>query len=485
MGISMRLSHRCLIKRDFDAWAYNIYWPQKKAFLPLMGFASLTVEDIKFAYNAWCLLRLAMFYGAAHPKVLSPLVNCTPSMDIIHGGNRIFYMHSQVSTPLSQRKIKVALTPCHPGAQLLQSFPWETAAQQGGWGSTESDDNCGVEIILGMENGMSEEVRAGCDYCLYVPQYGSVGSLSMLSAMAIAVHLAFCARWMRRGTEVNERLVPFLGHMPLSSDANGTIAPCTLPHEKNLIHFSNEEIRALLAERRLQYRMQLSVMVYNEFGDRNIGAIMRNANVFNCEELIVLNRRKFNRRGAVGTHHVLTTTFHATLNDRSCQSRLQGYVLWLLHQYYPYLKVYGASPSNDNDNDIDVATFLRHDNIHLQRWLRCNGYQHNEAGPIANITASFGTGDHWVHLIGKEVYLDDESSLVSAVKSAAAAGYRGIMLVVPEEGATLPLELVKESQRVVFIAHPNRLARDVQRGLNGALATAVALERLRTAIDNI
>ncbi|PWV09545.1 hypothetical protein C3747_78g136 [Trypanosoma cruzi] len=86
----MKWSAVCLLKRDFDAWAYSINWPQRKSHLPLLGSVSLTVEDIKFAYNAWCLLRLAMFFGTGHPKILSPLVNTTPSMDIMYGGNRCF-----------------------------------------------------------------------------------------------------------------------------------------------------------------------------------------------------------------------------------------------------------------------------------------------------------------------------------------------------------------------------------------------------------
>lgn len=45
--------------------------------------------------------------------------------------------------------------------------------------------------------------------------------------------------------------------------------------------------------------------MYNQFGDRNIGAVMRNANVYNCELMLVLGRRRFNKRGALGTHHLL------------------------------------------------------------------------------------------------------------------------------------------------------------------------------------
>ncbi|ORC85903.1 putative SpoU type methylase [Trypanosoma theileri] len=465
---------RCsLLKRDFDAWAYNIFWPQEKAFLPLLGFASLTVEDIKFAYNAWCLLRLAMFYGCEHPKVLSPLVNVTPSMDIAFGGNRVFYMHAEVEARLSQKKIKVALTPSHPEAQPLQNFPWQQIVSPTQEGCKEMEDyNSGVEIVLGMENGLSESVIEECDYCVYIPQYGSIGSLSMLSAMAIVLHSAHSAQQVENTTMVQSVFSKTSqGHMPLSNGFVKENQGKPLPHEKDLLSFSNDEIVKILETRRLSYKMQLSLMIYNEFGDRNIGAIMRNANVFNCEKMIVLNRKKFSRRGAVGTQHLLQTLFYDGVDDADCNKNLDGYVIWVLYQYYPYIKIHNV-PTNENE-----STFIRPENTYLQKWLK-NHHSLSKEHPISD----FCDIDH---LIGSEVYLDDSNSLYNAVKDALNTGYRGIMLAIPEEGTSPHPDILKKAQRVVYMIHPNHLAHDVQRGLNGALSSAIALERIRTAIDNL
>ncbi|RNF19101.1 putative SpoU type methylase [Trypanosoma conorhini] len=467
----MHRSARGPCSRDFDAWAYNIRWPQQKAFLPLLGVARLTVEDIKFAYNAWCLLRLAMFFGTGHPKILSPLVNTTPSMDIMYGGNRLFYMHADVGARLSRRSPKVALTPCHPAARPLQSFPWRTVSSAAGKGGTQDEaTDGGVEIVLGMENGLSAGVVAECDHCLYIPQYGSIGSLSMMSAMAIAVHSAASAHGDSRMGDGNEPLsVALRGHMPLSHDAANGEQRKDLPHEKNLLSLSNEEIAAMLRARRSSYAMQLSVMVYNEFGDRNIGAIMRNANAFNCEQMIVLHRRKFSRRGAVGTQHLLQTKFHAAIDDVECQRSLAGYTVWLLYQYYPYLKMY-------EDPHDDGATFIRPDKPFFQAWFQ-GTHRLTQGHPMMRCRAS--------HLRGAEVYLDDFASVRAAVRRAAHEGHRGIMLVVPEEGASFPCDIVSRASRIVYVVHPDRLAREVQRGLNGALSSAIALERLRTAVDGL
>ncbi|KAH9598350.1 tRNA/rRNA methyltransferase [Trypanosoma melophagium] len=463
-----------LLKKDFDAWAYNIFWPQEKSFLPLLGFASLTVEDIKFAYNAWCLLRLAMFYGCEHPKVLSSLVNTTPSMNIAFGGNRVFYMHAEVAARLSQKKIKVALTPSHPQAQPLQNFPWQQViyAAQGGRKEIEQYNNSGVEIVLGMENGLSESIIEQCDYCVYIPQYGSIGSLSMLSAMAIVVHSAHSAQHVD-STNMAQSLFSKTsqGHMPLSNGIGKENEGKQLPHEKDLICFSNDKIVKILEARRFSYKMQLSLMIYNEFGDRNIGAIMRNANAFNCEKMIVLNRKKFSRRGAVGTQHLLQTLFYEGVGDADCCKDLDGYIIWVLYQYYPYLKIHNA-PTNNKE-----STFIRPENTHLQKWLKNHHCVHKEH-PMLD------SGDI-EHLIGSEVYLDDSTSLYNAVNNALNAGYRGIMLAVPEEGVSPHPEILKKAQRVVYMIHPNHLTHEVQRGLNGALSSAVALERIRTAIDNL
>ncbi|KEG11263.1 putative SpoU type methylase [Trypanosoma grayi] len=474
----MNRSTWSLLKRDFDAWAYNIYWPQQKALLPLLGFASLAVEDIKFAYNAWCLLRLAMFYGTEHPKVLSSLVNTTPSMDIAYGGNRLFYMHAKVEVPLSRSKTRVALTPCHPRAQPLQNFPWrKVVCEAHERGSRGAEDAGGVEIVLGMENGLSNSVAEDCDYCLYIPQYGSIGSLSMLSAMAIAVHSAHSAHYTATSDACDSLPQPSKGHMPLSNGDVKGLQGKSMPHEKDLIHLNNKEIARILEARRLSYRLQLSVVVYNEFGDRNIGAIMRNANVYNCEQMVVLHRRKFSRRGAVGTQNVLWTSFHASIDDADCQLCLRGNVIWLLHQYYPYLKIHG-----DHMNDT-AATFIRPENPSLQQWVGCD-HRISEGHPIMNGEGGGGDGAG-AHLIGTEVYLDDLDSLRAAVEGVVQDGYRGIMLAIPEEGASPHPDIVKCAQRIVYLVHPSRLARGVQRGLNGALSSAVALERLRTAIDGL
>ena len=50
-------------------------------------------------------------------------------------------------------------------------------------------------------------------------------------------------------------------------------------------------------------RHNFSVLITNHFNDFNIGAVIRNSNAFLAKEIFVLGRKKFDPRGAVGTHH--------------------------------------------------------------------------------------------------------------------------------------------------------------------------------------
>lgn len=49
-------------------------------------------------------------------------------------------------------------------------------------------------------------------------------------------------------------------------------------------------------------RNNFSVLISNEFQDFNIGSVIRNANAFLAKEVIICGRKKFDKRGTVGTH---------------------------------------------------------------------------------------------------------------------------------------------------------------------------------------
>jgi tRNA G18 (ribose-2'-O)-methylase SpoU len=74
------------------------------------------------------------------------------------------------------------------------------------------------------------------------------------------------------------------------------------PDTRNVLdvykYWSVDAIRADLDTKRNDF----SILITNEFHDFNIGSIIRNANAFLAKEVIIFGRRKFDKRGTVGTH---------------------------------------------------------------------------------------------------------------------------------------------------------------------------------------
>lgn len=63
-------------------------------------------------------------------------------------------------------------------------------------------------------------------------------------------------------------------------------------------YWSVDAIRADLDTKRHNF----SILITNEFNDFNVGTVIRNSNAFLAKEVIIYGRRKWDRRGAVGTH---------------------------------------------------------------------------------------------------------------------------------------------------------------------------------------
>lgn len=81
------------------------------------------------------------------------------------------------------------------------------------------------------------------------------------------------------------------------------IMDATTENRRNVIdyyhYFSTEAIKADLDTKRHNF----SVLVSNVFYDFNIGAVIRNANAFLAEKVIIYGKAKYDKRGTVGTHN--------------------------------------------------------------------------------------------------------------------------------------------------------------------------------------
>lgn len=77
----------------------------------------------------------------------------------------------------------------------------------------------------------------------------------------------------------------------------------SVPDNRNIIDFykywTTDAIIADLDTKRNNF----SVLISNKLNDFNIGSVIRNANAFMAKEVILYGKKRFDHRGAVGTHH--------------------------------------------------------------------------------------------------------------------------------------------------------------------------------------
>lgn len=76
-------------------------------------------------------------------------------------------------------------------------------------------------------------------------------------------------------------------------------------------YWNHEAIKADLDNKRHPF----SILISNKFNDFNIGTVIRNSNAFLSSSIYVLGRKRYDRRGTVGTHHYENLTFIQDLDE--------------------------------------------------------------------------------------------------------------------------------------------------------------------------
>tara|TARA_R100001377_G_scaffold71407_1_gene46998 strand:- start:626 stop:1180 length:555 start_codon:yes stop_codon:yes gene_type:complete len=73
-------------------------------------------------------------------------------------------------------------------------------------------------------------------------------------------------------------------------------------------------------------RHPFAVLMEHWKGDFNIGTLIRNSNAFNANEVFYVGRKKYDRRGTVGTHHYIDLKYIDDFED-----------LWALKDKYTFV----------------------------------------------------------------------------------------------------------------------------------------------------
>lgn len=76
-------------------------------------------------------------------------------------------------------------------------------------------------------------------------------------------------------------------------------------------HMSSDQIRTDL----LKKSRPFSVLMEHWAGDFNIGTMIRNSNAFGARKVFYLGKKKYDRRGTVGTHHYVDLQFLPSFDD--------------------------------------------------------------------------------------------------------------------------------------------------------------------------
>ena len=74
-------------------------------------------------------------------------------------------------------------------------------------------------------------------------------------------------------------------------------------------------------------RSDLIFVFVNIHGDFNLSSGIRNSNWFNQAKVIILGRRRWDRRGAVGTQHYIDVEYYSDVNELVTDLRADGYTL--------------------------------------------------------------------------------------------------------------------------------------------------------------
>ena len=114
-------------------------------------------------------------------------------------------------------------------------------------------------------------------------------------------------------------------------------------HLKDL---SIPELRQLCDEDRLPF----GVCVLNVTGELNVGTIVRNALLTGAERVAVLGRRKYDKRGTVGSENYINVDRIDALEDDGVTIEADVFWDWIAkHNYTPVFCELGGTPLNEFD----------------------------------------------------------------------------------------------------------------------------------------
>lgn len=365
-------------------WSRNLSWPPPNQ----LKFPSVVValEGCGSGFNATNSIRTCLHFKTKPPlflgktsfkdiqslsvedeNVAKSVIHCSPSIDE-------FFKSEEGTSPHHHQKRRpvIAVENFVPGCIAVDGGETKKSElkkmdlmSSGGIFNFPSDSM----IVMGHENkGVSKETLARADAVVYIPQFGTISSVNVVSCMGIMlfhyclVHQQFRTNdsatlesqrpiaWIRRqlvhrvehyqqffqeklpmteeGTRVDPRPIhPSFFHRE-SADIKTKIEEQIVVTKTFVERAEQQEeqdhdpVPAILSDlvhKRKQQpestsSLELSVFFENFADQRNLGGLVRNANAF-LASVLYAGRRRINKQGTVGSDHYTEIKFFGPMKD--------------------------------------------------------------------------------------------------------------------------------------------------------------------------
>jgi len=117
-------------------------------------------------------------------------------------------------------------------------------------------------------------------------------------------------------------------------------------------HMTKEELDEIVAKSRLPY----AVAALNITGDLNVSGIIRSAAMFGAEKVLLIGRKNFDRRGAVGAQNYVTIEKYSAMVDETTIDADAFFKIMEDNKYLPIAVETGGEDIDDFLNKIGVST---------------------------------------------------------------------------------------------------------------------------------
>ncbi|SCU65687.1 uncharacterized protein TEOVI_000571500 [Trypanosoma equiperdum] len=485
-------------------------WP-KHCHLPHL---SVGLEGCTSAFNAMNSIRTCMFYGTAVPP---SFLSLSKAEDIKNIRDRQCGTDDAGSNPETTSLVLNRVAQFGKEAffrgQWAENFP--LVALENFTHRSQSLFTCRISsvarLLIGHENRgvsskyiecdnatISDESDGQCADCVvYVPQYGTISSLNVVTSMGIALFYAFLDQNFPHSrslmTETTKRafcpntddeLEALLSYQRCFRERIPTTHGYGVPSRidprpihplyfgknvENIIDTHNHLRKLLLRACSDQRRpgkgrcFGLSVLCQNEIDLRNLGGIVRSANAFLVDNIFYFGRRKINVVGTVGTQHYTPPTYLGDLYE-GCGSSIED--------MEPQL--------NLMKKRLDEA------NVPCRWWFLDCGHKflysasRSRVSDLQDLQGSEGSQAALEAVKWYETRYSDPNCMLSLCESEETlreAIREGVLLVVPQEGILPPLHILQRCEKILTVL-PHDFTDTVSAGLPVAVAAGIALQRL-------